>query len=56
MSRHRRARPEQRSTFMLKIEGRPGADSIRHLRALLKRLVRQHHFRALDARQVRRRR
>jgi hypothetical protein len=48
----RRARRAQRPTFTLKIEGRPGADSIRDLRALLKRLLRQHGFRCLDARQI----
>jgi hypothetical protein len=45
---NRRARPEKRPTFTLKIEGMRGADSVRHLRALLKRLLRDHHFRALD--------
>jgi hypothetical protein len=49
---NRRACPERRPTYVLKIEGPPGADSIRHLRALLKRLLRQHHFRAIDVRQI----
>jgi hypothetical protein len=44
-------RPEPRPIFVLKIEGRPGAASIRDLRNLLKRLLRQHHFRALDLRE-----
>jgi hypothetical protein len=48
----RRTRPgQQRPTFTLKIEGMRGADSVRHLRALLKRLLRQHHFRAIDVRE-----
>jgi hypothetical protein len=47
-----RTRPEQRPTFTLKIEGRPGADSIRYLRAVLKRLLRDHHFKCLDVRQI----
>jgi hypothetical protein len=50
-ARHRRRCPEQRTTFTLKIEGMRGADSVRHLRALLKRLLREHHFRAIDVRE-----
>jgi hypothetical protein len=47
-----RERPEQRSTFVLKIEGRPGAEGIHALRFLLKRLLRQYGFRVIDAREV----
>jgi hypothetical protein len=46
---HRRRPEPPRPTFTLKIEGRPGADSIRDLRALLKRLLRQHGFRCVEA-------
>jgi hypothetical protein len=47
-----RERPEQRSTFVLKIEGRPGGAGIRSLRWLLKILLRRYGFRAIDAREV----
>jgi hypothetical protein len=44
----RRARPEKRSTFALRIEGKPGT-AIRSLRWLLKTLLRQHGFRCVEA-------
>jgi hypothetical protein len=43
-----RERPEPRSTFVLKIEGRPGAAGIRALRWLLKTLLRRHGFRCVE--------
>jgi len=46
-----RERPESRSTFVLKIEGRPGAAGIHGLRALLKVLLRKYGFKCLDARE-----
>jgi hypothetical protein len=52
----RRARPETRSTFVLTLRAAPGVDSIRALRWVLKRLLRQHHFRAIDVREIGRRR
>jgi hypothetical protein len=45
----RRARPEQRPVFTLKIEGKRGAAGIRSLRWLLKTLLRQHGFRCVEA-------
>jgi hypothetical protein len=51
MRRNREPRP----TFVLHIEGKPGT-AIRDLRWVLKRLLRQHHFRALDVREIGRRR
>jgi hypothetical protein len=48
----RRSRAEQPSAFVLRIEGKPGVAGIRQLRALLKRLLRTHSFRCLDAREV----
>jgi hypothetical protein len=36
--------------FVLRIEGKPGR-AIRDLRHLLKRLLRQHHFRTIDVRE-----
>jgi hypothetical protein len=44
--------PEQapRPVFLLRIEGKPGR-AVRDLRNLLKRLLRDHHFRCLDARE-----
>jgi hypothetical protein len=47
-----RERPEQRSTFVLKIEGKPGATGIHALRALLKILLRRYGFRVIDAREI----
>jgi hypothetical protein len=44
--------PEPRPIFVLRIEGKPGR-AIRDLRHLLKRLLRQHHFRALEVREDR---
>jgi hypothetical protein len=44
--------PDRRPTFVLKIEGKPGAADIRSLRALLKILGRRHGFRVIDAREV----
>jgi hypothetical protein len=46
-----RARAEQRSTFVLKIEGKPGAAGIHALRGLLKILLRRYGFRAIDVRE-----
>jgi hypothetical protein len=46
-----RERSEQRSTFVLKIEGKPGAAGIHALRFLLKRLLRQYGFVCLDVRE-----
>ena len=37
-----------RSTFVLKIEGKPGAAGIRSLRWLLKTLLRRHGFRCVE--------
>ena len=51
--RHRRARPEQRSVFVMTIQGQAGRTSIHALRALLKILLRRHGFKCLDAREVR---
>jgi hypothetical protein len=46
------ARPEQRSTtFVLKIEGKPGITGIHALRALLKVLLRKYGFKCIDARE-----
>jgi hypothetical protein len=45
-----RERPEQRATFVLKIEGKSGQGGIRSLRWLLKTLLRRHGFRAIDVR------
>jgi hypothetical protein len=39
---------EPRTVFAIRIAGPPGAAGIHALRALLKRLLRQHGFRALD--------
>ena len=47
----RRPIPETRPVFVVRLEGRPGR-AIRDLRALLKRLLRQHGFRALDVREA----
>jgi hypothetical protein len=47
----RRARPEQRPTFTLRIAGKPGTAGIHALKFLLKRLLRQHGFVALDVRE-----
>ncbi len=41
-----------RSVFVLRLEAKPGAAGIRQLRALLKRLLRRHGFRCLDAREI----
>jgi hypothetical protein len=57
-ARHRRQRPEaaiQRARrFLLKLEGRGDAADIRHLRAILKTLLRKHGFRCLECMQERR--
>jgi hypothetical protein len=49
----RRARPEQRSVFVLTIQGQAGRTRIHALRALLKILLRRYGFKCLDAREVR---
>jgi hypothetical protein len=41
-----------RSTFVLKIEGKSGGAGIHALRALLKILLRQYGFRAIDVREI----
>ena len=46
-------RDRHRSTFVLRLEAKPGAAGIRQLRWLLKALLRRHGFRCLDAREVR---
>jgi hypothetical protein len=38
-----------RPTFVLRLQGKPGADNIRRLRAVLKSLLRVHGFRCLEA-------
>jgi hypothetical protein len=43
---------ERRPTFVLRIEGKPGAAGIRALRQLLKVLLRRYGFRCLDLREV----
>jgi hypothetical protein len=48
----RRARPEPRPIFTLKVEGKPGT-AIRSLRWLLKTLLRRHGFKCIDAREDR---
>jgi hypothetical protein len=45
----RRASPEQRPIFTLKIEGKPGAAGIHALRAVLKILLRRYGFICLSA-------
>jgi hypothetical protein len=40
-----------RTVFAIRIAGRPGQAGAHQLRALLKRLLRQHGFRALDVRE-----
>jgi len=40
----------RRAVFSLRIVGKPGPAGIRDLRALLKRLLRQHGFTCIDAR------
>jgi hypothetical protein len=42
-------RSHHRPTFILRIEGKPGADNIRALRWLLKSLLRLHGFRCVEA-------
>jgi hypothetical protein len=42
---------EPRQVFVLRIAAPPGAAGLHALRALLKRLLRQHGFRALDVRE-----
>jgi hypothetical protein len=44
---------EHQQIFVLRIACRPGAAGLHALRALLKRLLRQHGFRALDVREER---
>jgi hypothetical protein len=45
--------PPERPVFVLRIEGRPGADNIKSLRWVLKRLLRRYGLKCLDAREVR---
>lgn len=47
-------KPEPGATFTLTVRARPGVAPIPALRALLKRLLRQHGFRCLDLREWRR--
>jgi hypothetical protein len=42
----------RRPILLLRIEGKPGAEDIRQLRAFLKHLLRAHAFRCLEAREV----
>jgi hypothetical protein len=51
MSRTRRVAGPR---FVLDIEGPPGADNIKQLRWLLKGLLRQHGFRAIDIKETER--
>ena len=51
----RATRSQSGPTFTLRIEGKPGR-AIRDLRTLLKRMLRDHHFRAIDIREMRGRR
>jgi hypothetical protein len=44
--------PEHRPIFALKIEGKPGGASIRALRFLLKRLLKQYGFVCRDIREI----
>ena len=44
---------ERRPIFTLRLAGKPGMAGIQELRALLKRLLRSHGFRALDVREER---
>jgi hypothetical protein len=44
---------EPRPIFTLRIEGQPGRASIHALKALLKTLLRRHHFKCLDLREDR---
>jgi hypothetical protein len=50
-TRHRRARPEKQSTFVLTLRAVPGVDGIRALRAVLKTALRRHGLRATNARE-----
>jgi hypothetical protein len=43
---------ERRPIFTLRIEGEPGAAGIHALRALLKVLLRRHHFRCIDVHEI----
>jgi hypothetical protein len=47
----RRIHSEQRPVFTLRIAGKPGTAGIHALKFLLKRLLRQHGFVALDVRE-----
>jgi hypothetical protein len=48
---HRRHRlNEQRPTFVLQLQTKPGTDGVRNLRLLLKSALRRFHLRCLDAR------
>jgi hypothetical protein len=40
------------SRFVIELQGRGHDDDIRHLRAILKSLLRRHHFRCVAAREV----
>jgi hypothetical protein len=51
-ARRRRARLEQRPTFVLRLQAKPGTDGVRNLRLLLKSALRRFHLRCLDAREV----
>jgi hypothetical protein len=52
----RRARPEPRPTFVLRLQAKPGTDGVRNLRLLLKSALRRFHLRCLDAHQIEERR
>jgi hypothetical protein len=47
-ARHRRARPEKRSTFVLTLQAAPGVDSVRALRWALKFLWRRFGLRCVS--------
>jgi hypothetical protein len=42
----------RRPIFLVRIEGKPGAEGIRQLRAFLKHLLRAHGFRCLETCEV----
>jgi hypothetical protein len=45
-------RPRRKaSVFVVRLRGRPGADSVRELRAILKVLLRRYQLKCVDARE-----
>jgi hypothetical protein len=47
-----RQHPPDRPVFILKIEGKRGADNIKSLRWVLKRLLRRYGLKCLDVREI----